>query len=649
MKTPHKYLLIIPFLLMAFSANINAQNTPRKINNQQIMLNKKVSSQKKKDSREQIAIDYYRKADYSKAAELFNQLYNEKKSNYYYSYFYNCLIFLKDYKKAEKISKQQRRKNPSSYRYIIDEAYATNLNGNSKKASKIINGLINNLPENKNQIIQISTALQARGYSKMAVKVLQKAQLENANNQSFDLELANAYLYAGEYGNMYNSYLNHLVNVPTDMQRVKSKFQYIMRMDVNSNLSDMLKKKLLAFAQRYPDNEVLAEMLMWYSMQTKDFIMGYRQAVAIDRRFGNNDAILMELGNIAYSNYDFEISRKAYNYVAEKGNTRPYYSEACTGEFVSKVRLLEENSETTIKDFKKTQKEGIAIIEELGVNQITSKIILNIAHITAVKLNNPDYAITLLNSALTQMQKRSTTQNSPAANNQEAMLKLELADILLITGEIWDASLLYSQVESSMKNEPIGHEAKLRNAKVFYYSGDFDWANTRLDVLKSSTSKLISNDAIELSLFITNMQEEDTLGLNLRAFAGSDLYVYQGKYDSALRLLNEIEKYPTGYYSMEFALYKKGEIYKLSHNYHKADSVYHQLTENYPESIKADNALFKQAEIQRINFNNITKAKDLYLKIMKNYPESIYAGKARKQYRLIEAIEAENDDLENTL
>jgi hypothetical protein len=39
-----------------------------------------------------------------------------------------------------------------------------------------------------------------------------------------------------------------------------------------------------------------------------------------------------------------------------------------------------------------------------------------------------------------------------------------LADIDLFNDEVWEATLLYSQVDKSMKEEPLGHEARFRNA-----------------------------------------------------------------------------------------------------------------------------------------------------------------------------------------
>src|SRR5207237_519209 len=105
----------------------------------------------------------------------------------------------------------------------------------------------------------------------------------------------------------------------------------------------------------------------------------------------------------------------------------------------------------------------------------------------------------------------------------QAECKLELGDILLMTGDIWEASLRYSQVEKSFKHDEIGNEAKFRNAKISYYTGDFKWAQAQLDVLKGATAKLIANDAMDLGLLISDALAIDTNEAPLCIFARADL------------------------------------------------------------------------------------------------------------------------------
>ena len=620
----HLFFFAVCFLGTFTFSEVVAQN------NQQInavLTRDQRAQQIQKDPKEKLAVSFYRAKEYDKAAELFQQLYKSKPSNQYYNYYFNSLIYIKDYKQAERLVKQHRKKYQKNYRYLIDEAYVANLSGNKKKFNRIINKLLNNLPSDRNQIIQITSSLQSKGYADIAVKVFQKATLTQNSGNSYNIEIANAYLYSGDYDKMFDSYIRHIEQYPSDIQRIKNKLQYVMRIDVNGNLSGILKNKLLQSSQKNPENIQLAEMLLWYSLQTKDFEMAFRQAKAIDRRFNNQDEDMMELADIAYSNYNYKISTLAYEYIKKKKENTPYYTESSVGYYLSSAKQIEENPNTNHQDYIDLEKLGNSTINNFGINNLTSDIIINLAYITAFKLNNINGAINMLQKALP----------TPSINQvNKSRIKLLLADLLVVTDNIWDATLLYSQVEAEMKNEPIGHEAKLKNAKVFYYAGEFDWANTRLDVLKSATSKLISNDAIELSLFIENMREEDTIGFVLRKFAKADLYTYQSKYDSALIFLNKIEEDPAGIYSVQYALYNKANIYLKQNNFAKADSVFNKLISLYPKSIKADNALFERAIIQQQFFNNNEEALKLYLILMTDYPESIYAGKARKVYREIE-------------
>jgi len=607
--------IFLPLLIFSFQYACMAQNPAVRMDRQQ---------RKERPAKEQLAREYYKNKDYEKAAELFEQLYEDSPSSQYYIYYFNCLLHLKDYKTAEKLVKKQRRLS-SGVRYDIDQAYVFDLQGESRKAQNIIVKLIEDAPEDPNQIRQLAMQLQAKGYYNQALQVYTKAQ-KAGNNYNYFLEMANVYQYSGEYEKMFDAYLMHLNYHPAEMQTVKNRLQRLTRIDVDDNMSKILKTKLLEKAQADPDNMVFAEMLMWYSLQMKDFNMAFRQARAMDMRFGDLDEELLTLAEIALSNKDYQVAEKAYDYIRKKKFDTPFYLESYIGYYNTLVKKATSNPETDIKTYKELKKTGYKSIEELGLNSQTISIAENLGRIMTYHLNEYDEALDMLETA---------TAIKPIDAHDRANLKLLFADVLMIQNQVWDASLLYSQIESEMKHEPIGHEAKLRNAQLFYYKGEYVWAQTRLDVLKSATSKLIANDAMELSLFIGNIYEEDTMGFTLRMFGTSDLLLSQMQYDSALVWLNKIEEFPSGPNSAEFVMYKKAKIYKAKKVYTIADSLYTQLYTGYPESIKADNAIFQSAEINRLFLNNTDKAMELYLLLMTEHPDSMYSGESRVKYRAL--------------
>jgi tetratricopeptide (TPR) repeat protein len=216
-----------------------------------------------------------------------------------------------------------------------------------------------------------------------------------------------------------------------------------------------------------------------------------------------------------------------------------------------------------------------------------------------------------------------------------AEFKIQLGDIYLIQNQIWDASLLYSQVEKDFKFETIGHEAKFRNAKLSYYAGDFKWAKTQADVLKGSTSKLIANDALDLSLIITDAIGVDTNSAPLAWFASADLLILQHKYTQALAQLDSINKLFATHTLGDDIFFKKAEIFTRLGRNEEAEKMYKDLLEYYPTELYGDDAQFKLAELYERKFKDIEKAKQAYQDVLTKYPGSVYVVEARKRYRAL--------------
>ena len=202
-----------------------------------------------------------------------------------------------------------------------------------------------------------------------------------------------------------------------------------------------------------------------------------------------------------------------------------------------------------------------------------------------------------------------------------------------MTGDIWEASLRYSQVEKAFKHEEIGNEAKFRNAKISYYTGDFKWAQAQLDVLKGATAKLISNDAMDLSMTISDALAIDTNEAPLLIFARADLLAFQNKDDEAISSFDSINKLFPNHALADDILYKKAAIALKHADYTKAVAYYDTITKKYGDDILGDDALFKLADITENQFKDLGKAKDLYQQLLEKYPASLYVVEARKRFR----------------
>lgn len=219
-----------------------------------------------------------------------------------------------------------------------------------------------------------------------------------------------------------------------------------------------------------------------------------------------------------------------------------------------------------------------------------------------------------------------------AAKKDIDAVKLELGDILIFGGEMWESALLYMQVEKANKNDIIGAMAKLKNAKLSYYKGDFEWAKSQLDVLRASTSKLVANDAMQLSLLISDNMEDDSTYTSLEYFAKADLLIYQNKFEQAWIYFDSILETNLSHALFDEVLMRKAQIALKQNNFLQADTLLQKIVDFYGSDILADDALFMLGDIYETKLNDTVKAKEYYEKILLDYSASLYVVEARKRY-----------------
>ena len=180
-----------------------------------------------------------------------------------------------------------------------------------------------------------------------------------------------------------------------------------------------------------------------------------------------------------------------------------------------------------------------------------------------------------------------------------------------------------------MQNEFL----KFRNAKISYYTGDFKWAQAQLDVLKGATAKLIANDAMDLSMTISDATAIDTNEAPLLMFSRADLLAFQNKDDEALKGLDSINSMFPNHALADDILNKKAGIAIKHGDYTKAANYYDTIVKKYGDDILGDDALFRLADITENQYKNVDKARELYQQLLEKYPASSYVVESRKRFR----------------
>jgi len=575
---------------------------------------------------EQLGIQYYTNRELDKALATFEKLFNASPNQFNYQYYINTLFELKEFDKAEKVIKKQLKAYPNDPHFKVDMGYLNIAQGDVSKGRKIYESCLKDLDADKMQIYNLIYAFSSRRETDYMIRTYLRGRELLKEPAVFAYELAYTYETFGNIELMIDEYLNLLASTPQQMSLVQNRLQAWLSDDIDNSKNENYRALLMKKSQEHPDEIMYNELLLWHSIQQKDFPFALLQAKALDRRYGENGQRIFDLAAMCISNESFDAAVDGYAYIIKK-NANP--------ELVMRSRI--ELINTQFKQYQKSflqdntkllrmKQEYIALLNELGKTSFTLPLIQNLAHLQAFYLGETDEAIELLLQAIA----------IPNVFQQKlAECKLELADIYLFTGDQWESTLLFSQVEKSFKNEPLGHEAKFRNAKLSFYIGEFEWARAQLDILKAATSKLIANDALDLSLLISDNIEEDSLTEPLLMYARADLFEFRNRDEDALAVLDSIEKeYPT-HSIADNVLFKKAEINIKNGKFDTAAILYTELIEKFPYDLLADDAVYNLAGLNENHLNNKSKAMQLYETILTKYPGSLYVVDARKRFRAL--------------
>ena len=580
----------------------------------------KVATQRQIDER--LAHDFYFKKEYDKARDIYKNLYDTYGQVGYFTQYADCLILMGDYETAEKSYKTFLKKNPNNWKAHIDLAYVYSRQGDNEKALKYLNKALKDVPENKNTIIEITNLLRNRGFNDTAILLFDKAAKNPNINYKFYLEKAYTYNSMLDFENATECYLLYLKEKPEQFETVKNRLRVMLMYDLNGNVDDVIRMALLRKTQEEPENEEYASLLMWYSLQQQDYELALALLKSLDKRGeGNYENDIVYVAEIASDNRQYDIAIDAYEYILKKSGEGVFYVQATVGFINNSYKKAVAEGNHDRKFFEKLSKDIDVAFEKIGITKETLSLVLVQADIMAFELERYDDAKILLNNAL----------EMNLLQKNKAELKMKLADICLLTDEVWEATLLYSQIEKALKNEPIAHEARFKNAQLRYFIGEFEWANAALNILKSATSKLVANDAMTLSLTISDNLEYDTIAL--KRLAKADYYIYQHRYVLANQMLDSVVMYNPNEVSLPSAFYRKAKIAVNEGDFALADSLYKRVYEGYADSYIADEALVDDALLLENQLNRKEDAMECYARLFDYYTASVYVAQARKSYR----------------
>ncbi len=564
---------------------------------------------------EQLANNYFDRGEFEKALVSYEDLLKSQEGNYnYFQRVVECYQQLQQFDKAEKAIENRLDK----YRMntlLVELGYNYQLQKNQEKANKYYDQAIEKIRKNPNEVYSIAYIFERKSLVDYAL-LAYKTAIAADPKMSFNFQMGILYGQQGNTNLMIDTFLDESAKNPQNLQMIQNQLSRFMTEDVDVNFNEALKKALLLRAQKTQD-VFWNDFLSWLFIQQKEYGKAFIQQKAIYKRNPESFANIVSLGQMAIEDNDQDSAQEILTFVLENTNDLDLKIQAHTYLLDMKIDHALE------KDYPAITKEIDDLIKEFGKSPYTLSLLKLQADFEAFHLKNPEKATAILKNAM----------EMPLNNYQLAEIKMELADVLLVEEKFNQALIYYSQIDEDMSGDVIGQEASLKTARTSYFKGDFTWASHQLKVLKSASSQLIANDALDLFLLISDNTVEDSLQVALKKFARADFLLYQNKKKEALEEFQLILKEHKGEDIEPVTLYRIGKIYEKMGDFINALSSYDAIITKHKDSIYIDEALYYSAEIYNVNLNDPEKAKPLYEEMIFKHEDSIYFVDSRNKYR----------------
>jgi len=565
---------------------------------------------------EQLAMNYFDKGDFDKAIISFETLVkNQPGNSLYFQKLVESYQQLKQYDKAQTLLEDQIKRSPMANLYV-ELGYNYQLQKNQAKATKYYDEALEKIKEVPNYVYLVANAFEKKVLLDYAVEAY-KIAVKLEPRMKFNFQLAVIYGQQGKTDLMIDTFLDEAFENQNTLIMVQNQLSRFMTEESKeTTFSESLRKSLLVRAKKNQDI-FWNQFLSWFYVTQKEYSKAFIQEKAIYRREQESLSSIVNLGQMALEESEEETAQEIFTFVLE--NTQDADLRILSNYYLMdfKIQKAQEKNYVSLKI------ELEKLIKEFGVSPYSLSLQILQAHFETFNMKNPEGGKAILKRSL----------ELPLNKYQTADVKMELADILLYEEKFNQALIYYSQIEEDLKNDVIGHEASLKAAKTSYFKTDFEWALKQFKELKSASTQLIANDALELFLLINDNTVADSTQVGLKKFARGDYLLYQNKNAEALAQFQSILKDYKGQEIEDETLLRIGQTYQKMGDFPSALAQFQSIIDNHKDGIYVDEALYFSAEIYNEKLKDTEKAKPLYEKILFEHEDSIYFVDARKKFR----------------
>lgn len=584
-----------------------------------LILSLSALSQQEADERR--ARDYSASGSFDKALEIYQKLYNDGVNAEYYDQYFSLLLQTKRFAEARELTTKLMIGDAASPIYPVDLGRVYQQEGLREKTDSLYKSLLRKLPADEFRIRELAAAFYRANAYDYAVTTFTYGRKVLGDDQAFAFDLLALYRYKKDRAMLISEYI-HVLSFNPDgaiLRQAENSFSALLESDKDYALLEEALQKVIK--KRAPQPE-LTKLLSWTYIQQEKYADALNLLINLDKKTGSDTELIFNTGTTLLEKLAFKEALPAFEYVAAKGSSNTLYMAAKARILYCKTEILSftEPSDEDIDKLTQEYRSFIDVTADVGIKAFSLR---KLAEFNAYDLRRYTEAARLLQEALTLSGLGLEVKNN---------IKLDLGDVYILTDDVWEATLLYSQVEKDTKDASVKQEARFRNARLSYFRGDFVWAQAQLNDLKVATNQMLANDALNLSLLISEHTQNKTDTLVLQTYAKADMMVFSKRFERASAILDSVESAGIFGSLADDMLMLRARIHLDMADYAKAAEVLQQVTERYSAGIWADDAMFLLGDIYE-TLKEPDKARACYEKIITDYPGSLYISEARIRFR----------------
>lgn len=564
---------------------------------------------------------YLQEGNYEKAIPLLKNLFEQSPFDkaLYHDYF-EALLNAKQFDAADSLvnyMQQVRRGDPVM---LIDLGRIELAKKHKRKAKKYFDEVLEQLPQNEFQIRGVAEAFDNADLVDYAIQTYLKVREVIKNPYLFAPELSLLYLRKGDNQGAIDAILDKAMTQINIMDEVQESLIQIISKDKDG--LTLVRKALTQRVKENPKTPVWQQLISWTIALDGNYEQAFKELTQLNKTVEESGERLLPFARGASDAGAYEIADRAYQYVLHQKGSDQLVQSARAGELENLLKELTHQfppEKALVTRILPKFKQFFEDYPQYRHHELWRQY----AMVEARYNNRADTAIALLE------QVSNVSKMTPFVGK----CKLDMGDYYLLSGQIWNATLMYRQVNKAFEQDELGELARFKNAKWAFYKGDFFLAQNQLSVLKASTSKLISNDALYLSVLITENIPPDSNLLPLKKYAEADLLLFKNQPDAADKLLDSISKAWPQTPLRDDILMLRGQTAMAKNDWKGALQFFELVLKDYGDDVLGDDAAWQIAELYRKILHQPEKAAEYYKQIIIDYPGSTFSQEARRWYR----------------